>query len=263
MTKKRFTCPVCGGGSRWPTSVDLDHLEDNLRSYLEWDEPRIQKTILNLEDEGLIYRNARNNTKQPTEPWLDVCEPCAVGKQRCETCHAILSSWRNGEKTCGRCYRKSVGIRDRAPDSQRTKVYRMERRAFSRSYFVNASADEARALLKRLSRRFHVKVPGLNNLTGKGSNRRGDYSFGYIRAQGVSCDMVCTGTILHEFAHHLNHAYHPDEVAHGATFVRCLYEVMRHAGYADQRPNQGLWKVKIGNQSDFWDAVGRARSLRL
>ena len=263
MKKQRFTCPVCGGGSRWPTDVYLDHLEDNLRGFLKWDEPRIQKTLLRLEDEGLIRRTARGGAQQPTEPWLDTCEPCAVGQQRCETCHAIMAVWTVGEKLCSRCYNKSIGIKPRPADTQRAKVYHMEWRIFRGAYAVNVSVVEANALLKRLARRFHVETPGLKNMPGNGS-RAGDYRFGRIRAQGVNRDRVCVGIVIHEFAHHLTEAYHPREVAHGAAFVRCLYEAMGSVGYPPTcPPSRERWKVKIGHKSDFTTAAAKARALRM
>lgn len=254
----RFICPACGGGTRWPCSIDLDHLEETLEQHLKWDRAQIEKLTLKLEADGLIHRTTRRNNR-PCEPWVDVCEPCAVGKQRCLTCHAIVPFYRYDRKDCSRCYRKSLGIPARVPDSQRQKVYRIERKVFSLAFAHNITVEEARDLLKRLSHRFHVPTPVLGNMPRNAYLRAGDYNFSLIRAQGVNRGRVCAGTIVHEFAHHLVVFYYPGAIAHGPEFVRCLYEVMRHAGYAKDRPSQGRWKVKIGCQATFWDAVKHNR----
>lgn len=139
-------------------------------------------------------------------------------------------------------------------DTQRQKVYSMEKKVFNEAYRTNITPEEARNIVYKLSRTFHVVVPKLN-ATRQLSSRTGYYQAGMIKVRADRAGFVNLGTVAHEFAHHLT--FDPSvEGGHGPMFVRALREVMYHLGYK-ARITYSEHKVKVGSHRKFWDDVRR------
>lgn len=148
----------------------------------------------------------------------------------------------------------------RGTDSQRQKVYDAEHGLFREAFARNISVVEAERTLKSLARRFRTTMPVLARLPGGAYTRSGDYRFGRIRVQrprSATADqaVICYGTLVHEFAHHLNEEnYGQQVVGHGPEFVRALRECMYVLGFR-ATVTRREHKVRVGSHRNFWSRV--------
>ncbi len=250
---ERQICPICQGGTYRPVSIDLEQIEEYLQYKYDWTTEKINLLKLRLEQEGLLKNTGGI-------PWLYCCYPCSMGWQRCETCGRPCGDF----DQCFACrFPTAQENRGKRRDTQRQRVYDNEWRIFRKATAVRWTMEEAEKAVRRLSRRFGISVPVVNELP-RSSTKGGDYNSNRIRSRfTLKSPTTAASTIVHEFAHHLVHklwSWEEHVSAHGPEFVRAMYEAMVAAGFPpESAPAYSRWKMRIGKAGDF---SGRVRSSK-
>ena len=120
------------------------------------------------------------------------------------------------------------------------KVYEWERERWPLFQRVLINRWQQEQVLAHLANQFGVVCPAIGQSYQSGV-ARGEGGGQYVPATQVVQLGVKTslGTVVHEFAHHLNHLLNPEDAAkrhHGRTFKKCL-----RACYSKARKFTRMW----------------------